>query len=131
MKTIWKDVPNYEGIYQVSNYGEVMRLRSYDSRGHLRNSRIIKQTKNTDGYMVVGLHKEGIETKYLVHRLVAQIFIPNPYNYTEVNHIDEIKTNNIISNLEWCSHKYNANYGTCQTRRLNSWRNAINKRKEK
>jgi hypothetical protein len=122
MKTIWKDVPDYEGLYQVSNYGEVMRLRSYDSRGHLRNSRIIRQTKDADGYMVVGLHKDGKEKKYLVHRLVALTFLNNPYNYTEVNHIDEIKTNNIVSNLEWCSHKYNVNYGTCQTRRVNSWR---------
>ena len=128
MMVIWKDIPNYEGIYQISNYGEVMRLRSFDSRGHLRCSRIKKQSQNNDGYMVIGLHKDGVETKYLVHRLVAQLFIPNPYDYKEVNHKDENKHNNAVSNLEWCTHIYNANYGTAQKRRMITLRE---KREEK
>lgn len=119
---IWKDIKGYEGIYQISNYGEVLRLKSFDSRGHLRNSKILKQFKTKDGYMQLGLHKNGIETKFLVHRLVAETFLDNPYNLSEVNHKDENKQNNCISNLEWCCHQYNTNYGTTQIRRLNSWR---------
>ena len=122
MKVVWIDIPNYEGIYQVNNYGEIMRLQSYDARGHLRNSKVIKQRTDKDGYKVVGLHKDGEEKKYLVHRLVAMVFIPNPYNYEEVNHKDENKHNNFVLNLEWCSHKYNVNYGNTQTKRVISWK---------
>lgn len=118
MEVVWKDVMGYEGIYQVSNYGEVLRLRSLDSRGHLRNSKILKQTKTKDGYMQLGLHKNGKEQKVLVHQLVAMVFLDNPNNYVEVNHKDENKQNNSVSNLEWCNHKYNANYGTSQARRI-------------
>lgn len=118
MEVVWKDVRGYEGIYQVSNYGEVLRLRSLDSRGHLRNSKILKQTKTKDGYMQLGLHKNGKEQKVLVHQLVAMVFLDNPNNYVEVNHKDENKQNNSVSNLEWCNHKYNANYGTSQARRI-------------
>lgn len=118
MEVVWKDVRGYEGIYQVSNYGEVLRLRSLDSRGHLRNSKILKQTKTKDGYMQLGLHKNGKEQKVLVHQLVAMAFLDNPNNYVEVNHKDENKQNNSVSNLEWCNHKYNANYGTSQARRI-------------
>ena len=128
MKVVWKDIKGYEGIYQISNFGEVIRLRSYDSRNHLRNSKILKQRTTSDGYLQLGLHKNGKETKYLVHRLVAEAFLPNPDNLTEVNHIDENKQNNCISNLEWCTHKYNTNYGTCQERRLTAWKQ---KREEK
>lgn len=115
---IWKDIGGYEGIYQISNFGEVMRLMSYDSRNHLRNSKILKQRKNKYGYMVVGLHKNGKENKYLVHRLVAQTFIPNSNNFPEINHIDENKQNNSIPNLEWCDRKYNVNYGNAQKKRV-------------
>ena len=115
---VWKDIKGYEGIYQISNYGEVIRLQSYDSRGHLRNKRTLKQRKNEDGYLQLGLHKNGKEKKFLVHRLVAETFTPNPYNYLEINHIDENKQNNSIFNLEWCDHKYNTNYGTSQARRI-------------
>lgn len=118
MEVVWKDVRGYEGIYQVSSCGEVLRLRSLDSRGHLRNSKILKQTKTKDGYMQLGLHKNGKEQKVLVHQLVAAAFLDNPNNYVEVNHKDENKQNNSVSNLEWCNHKYNANYGTSQARRI-------------
>lgn len=119
---IWKDIPEYEGLYQISNYGEVLRLQSYDSRGHLRNSKIRKPRITKDGYMQVGLHKNGKETKFLIHKLVALSFLPNPYNYEEINHKDENKSNNYVSNLEWCSHKYNVNYGSAQERRVKTRR---------
>lgn len=115
---LWKDIEGYEGIYQISNFGEVMRLMSYDSRHHLRNSKILKQRKNSEGYMIVGLHKNGKEKKFLVHRLVAQAFISNPKNYPEINHIDENKHNNFASNLEWCNREYNVNYGNAQKKRV-------------
>lgn len=117
---IWKDIRGYEGIYQISNYGEVMRLMSYDSRNHLRNSKILKQRKNSDGYKVVGLHKNGLEKKFLIHRLVAENFIENPNNLPEINHIDENKQNNSVFNLEWCDRKYNVNYGNAQKKRVSS-----------
>lgn len=116
MKVIWKDIKGYEGLYQISNFGEVIRLRSYDSRNHLRNFRIRKPRITKDGYLQIGLHKNGIETKFLIHRLVAETFIPNPNNFLEINHKDENKQNNCISNLEWCDHKYNMTYGTMQIR---------------
>lgn len=122
MEEIWWDIPDYKGIYQISNFGRIKRLESYDSRGFLRKERIRRQTANKDGYMVVGLYKQGKEKKFLVHQLVAQAFIPNPNNYAEINHKDENKKNNIFSNLEWCSRKYNVNYGLAQTKRLISWR---------
>lgn len=115
---IWRDIKGYEGIYQISNYGEVMRLMSYDSKGHLRNSRILKQQKNKYGYLQIGLHKNGKEKKYLIHRLVAETFIENPYNHPEVNHKDENKKNNSVSNLEWCNRIYNVNYGNAQFKRV-------------
>lgn len=127
----WKTIPNYDGIYQISNYGRVKRLKSYDSRGHLRNERIRKPRKTKDGYLQIGLHKEGIETKFLLHKLVAQSFIKNVKKYNEVNHKDEDKTNNCVDNLEWCCHKYNANYGTSQERRLKNFSEAIKKRGDK
>lgn len=128
MKVFWKDIPNYEGIYKINNFGEVLRLKCKDARGHLRNAIIKKQSTNSDGYMVVGLHKNGIETKFLVHRLVAQVFLDNPNNYLEINHKDENKHNNNVSNLEWCSRKYNVNYGTAIPRRVKTF---IKRRKEK
>lgn len=115
---IWKDIKGYEGIYQISNYGEVLRLSSYDSRNHLRNKRILKQRKNADGYMQVGLHKNGQEKKFLIHRLVAENFIDNPNEYLEINHKDENKQNNSVINLEWCNRKYNVNYGNAQKKRV-------------
>lgn len=115
---VWKDIKGYEGLYKISNYGEVLRLKSYDSRNHLRNARILKQRLNEDGYLQLGLHKDGKEKKFLVHRLVAETFLSNPNNYLEVNHIDENKQNNSISNLEWCSRKYNVNYGNAQKKRV-------------
>ena len=120
MNIIWKDVKGYEGIYQVSNYGDIMRLPSYDSRGHLRNAKILKQRTTRYGYKQLGLNKDGKETKYLVHRIVADAFLDNPNNFTDINHKDENKQNNFVSNLEWCNRKYNCRYGTAQERRIKS-----------
>lgn len=136
MKRIFKSIPNYENTYKISNYGEILRTKSYDSRNHLRKERLRKSRITSDGYCQIGLYSDGIETKYLIHKLVAEIFLdkkhfkympdenPNKIdlNSLEVNHKDEDKINNRVDNLEWCSHKYNTNYGTMQERRLKAWR---------
>lgn len=101
----WRDIKNYEG-YQVSNLGRVRSL-NYNHTGEIH---IIKPFKIE--YLGLNLWKNKKRKYYLVHRLVAEAFIPNPDNLPCVNHIDECKTNNRVENLEWCSYKYNSNYGT-------------------
>lgn len=106
---IWKNIDGYEGLYQISNLGRVKSLGNEKNR----KERILKLTKNKKtGYLQVGLHKEGKAKRINVHRLVASAFIENPNNLPFINHIDEDKTNNSVSNLEWCDAKYNNNYGT-------------------
>lgn len=104
-KEIWKDILGYEGLYQVSNFGRVKSLK-------FGKERILKLTKDKDGYLIVNLYKNNKSKTFKVHRLVAEAFIPNPDNLPQVNHKDEDKSNNIVSNLEWCDVKYNQNYGT-------------------
>ena len=111
MEEIWKDIKGYEGLYQVSNIG---RVRS------LKNDILKPFICKGDGHYYVGLYREGICKRYAVHRLVADTFIPNPNNLLCVNHIDEVKTNNIVSNLEWCTYRYNNRYGTKPARTSNS-----------
>ena len=98
----WKNIIGYEGLYEVSDKGNVRNVR--------RNT-LLKLSKNKYGYIQVYLYKNGIRTGLKVHRLVAQAFIPNPDNLPQVNHKDEDKTNNRVDNLEFCDHKYNVNYG--------------------
>lgn len=117
-RIVWKDISGYEGIYQISNTGEVKRISSYDSRGHLRKERILKKQISNKGYYQIGLHIDGQETKFLIHQLVGKAFLKNPNNYTEINHKDENPKNNLVSNLEWCSRKYNVNYGNAQLKRV-------------
>ena len=105
MEEIWKDKKDYEGHYQVSNCGRVKSIK-------FGKERILKPVPNSFGYLFVNLCKDGKVKAFTVHRLVAEAFIDNPNNYKEVNHKDENKTNNIVTNLEWCDRKYNCNYGT-------------------
>lgn len=103
MKEVWKDIEDYEGLYQVSNFGRVKRVET---------GRILKGCKNTDGYHRVILYKNSVSSTKTIHRLVAQAFIPNPENKSDVNHIDEDKANNNVNNLEWSTRKENINHGT-------------------
>lgn len=103
MKEVWKDIEGYEGLYQVSNLGRVHSLYK---------NLILKGSEDSWGYLQVKLYKNGIKSNKKMHRLVAQAFIPNPENKPEVNHIDEDKTNNKLSNLEWSTAKENSNHGT-------------------
>lgn len=107
MKEIWKDVPDYEGLYQVSNLGRIKSLYNYKRNG---TNILIPRIKR--GYYTIGLRKNGKRKWFLVHRLVAKAFIPNPNNLPQINHKDENKLNNNIKNLEWCSVSYNNTYGT-------------------
>ena len=112
---IWKPIKGYEGLYEVSNFGRIRSLDRWCShrRGkQLKKGKILKTRQTWDGYLIVNLYKAGRIKTVKVHRLVAEVFLPNPNNYKEVNHKDECKTNNIVSNLEWCDRKYNINYGT-------------------
>ena len=108
MSEIWKDIQGYEGLYQVSNLGRVKSL-NYNKTS---KSKILSPGKNKTRYLSVCLFKNKKGKVFYVHRLVAQAFIDNPNNYPEVNHKDENPSNNHVNNLEWCTHKYNSNYGT-------------------
>ena len=122
MDEVWKPVKGFEGYYEVSNLGRVKRLDRYDyGCGYARfyKGRILKNlTYKTTGYLHVQLCKSGTIVNKSVHRLVAETFIPNPYNLPQVNHKDEDKSNNVVDNLEWCSSLYNSRYGT-KNRRAN------------
>ena len=104
----WKDIEGYEGLYQVSNLGNVRALKFYHSRN---NVHLLKPTVNKYGYCVVSLHKDKKVKQYRVHRLVAIAFLPNPDNLPYVNHIDCDKTNNSLTNLEWCTQSENVKHG--------------------
>lgn len=107
----WKTIEDYED-YQVSNFGRVKSLERIDNLGRTVKERILKPFTNEDGYKQVKLFNGGKEKTFKVHRLVAMAFIANPNNLPQVNHKDEVKANNHVSNLEWCTAKYNNNYGT-------------------
>lgn len=99
---VWKDVAGYEGLYEVSNLGNVRR-----------NGKPLIPQKRRHGYLSVWLYDgNGGRTQASIHRLVASAFLENPFGYKEVNHLDEDKANNCASNLQWCSHRMNSNYGT-------------------
>lgn len=109
---IWKDIEGFEGLYQVSNMGRVRSLDRTDKNGQFRKGRVLADKHNNRGYHLVSLCRDG-DTKYrLIHRLVAIAFLDNPNNLPEVNHKDENKANNSVSNLEWCTRPYNMTYGT-------------------
>lgn len=111
IKEKWKYIPQYDGRYMISNLGRVMSLM--DSQEQLRKNPIILSPRTTNnGYLDVCLHKCGHKKYITIHRLVALAFVDNPHNYPQVNHKDEDKTNNVYTNLEWCTGKYNSNYGS-------------------
>ena len=117
----WKSIPGYEGLYEISSYGRVKSLEiSYVRKNGVMDHKpeiILKPKNNGKGYSVVCLYKNKKHKYCLIHRLVAQTFIPNPDNLPMINHKDEDKTNNSVDNLEWCTAKYNSNYKDVQKRR--------------
>ena len=128
---VWRSVMGYMDLYEVSNLG---RVRSLDRdcvqvfhNGRVQSRRIkgciLRFETNNTGYLAVQLLNSGKRKRFLVHRLVAEAFVPNPNNLPEVNHKDECKTNNCADNLEWCNGKYNSNFGT------GKWRMSYGRRK--
>ena len=107
MKEVFKDIPGYEGLYQVSNLGRVKSLNPY---GNKEKERILKPQKSKNGYLQLVLFKNKLKKMYYVHRLVATTFIENPENLPQVNHIDQNKLNNSVDNLEFCTCRYNKRY---------------------
>lgn len=103
MKEIWKDITYLGNEYRLSNQGKLLDKSS----GELK-----KDFDNGKGYRVFAIWKNNVQHNILVHRLVAEHFLSNPYNLPEVNHKDEDKTNNCADNLEWCTKEYNQKYGT-------------------
>lgn len=119
---VWKKIPSLNYIqYYVSNTGLIKNGKG----------RILKAYPNpVSGYLIIRLFaSKGISNAYYVHKLVAESFIPNPNNYSEVNHKNEIRTDNRVENLEWCTHKYNSNYGNHNSRVSESQRKSKKSRR--
>ena len=109
---IWKDVLDYEGLYKVSNRGNVYSVERTSSQGKKIGRLTLKPAPDKDGYLTVGLYKNGVVKRKKIHRLVSEAFLPNLNGFPQVNHIDEDKANNNVENLEWCTSRYNTNHGT-------------------
>lgn len=134
MDEIWKEIYyqdiftgeiiDYRGLYKVSNYG---RVKSLKGRKGEKRELILKNQQNQKGYQQIRLVKNGHGKTLKVHRLVGFMFIPNnDISKNQINHIDENKENNHVSNLEWITNKDNSNHGTCQKRREENHRKKCN-----
>lgn len=109
MIEIWQNIKGYEGKYQISNKGRIKSLIFSNRQAKFMREKILKPQFNSNYYQV-SLTKDGITKQFTIHRLMAQTFIPNPYNYPCVNHKDGNKKNNSIDNLEWCNFSYNTRH---------------------
>lgn len=107
----WKPIKKFNGLYLVSDTGLIFSCRKGE---------MLKLHISNTGYARVDISINGVLKHYSVHRLVAEAFIPNPDGLPVVNHKDENPLNNSVDNLEWCTYKYNSNYGTCIERRVNN-----------
>ena len=115
----WKTVKGFEGLYEISNLGNVRSL-NYHNWGIVKN---LTPVMDKDGYLRVCLSKNGKQYNGTVHRMVAQAFIENPNSFPQINHINEDKSDNRVENLEWCDCLYNNNHGTRNNRISKSKRN--------
>ena len=112
----WQDIAGYEGLYQVSDEGDIVSLAKEVKLGnkvlHKKQKPMRLGLRGRKGllYHVINLSKDGVSQRFAVHRLVAQAFLPNPDNLPEINHKDENPLNNRVENLEWCTRQYNIEY---------------------
>lgn len=109
----WKPVKGFDGYY-ISSFGRVWSDK--------QKARFMKPRSTGNGYLMVGLYIKNKQYPKLVHRLVAEAFIPNIHDFPQVNHKDEVKSNNRVDNLEWCTSKYNNNYGTVKEKKSMFWK---------
>lgn len=110
MNEIWKDIINFEGLYQISNLGNVKSLpKKVKKKYGFRNTKekLLKKVNHSAGYYIVGLKKNKRDYKFFIHRLLAIHYIDNPNNFLCINHIDGDKQNNNLNNLEWCTKQEN------------------------
>ena len=107
MNEIWKDIKGFEGLYQISSFGRVKSLIRETRNGHCKKDKIINGRHDKKGYIHYALRKNGKAYERKGHRLVAEAFILNINNKSQVNHIDGNKTNNNVYNLEWCTNSEN------------------------
>ena len=111
MIRIWKDIKGYENKYKISNYGEVISLprfkKNHSKLQEVPTKKISQYINKNNGYVYVYLCNNGKYKNVRLHKIVAENFIDNPNNYTQINHIDGNKTNNRVDNLEWCDCSYN------------------------
>lgn len=111
----WREVLGFDTLYEVSNEGRVRTRRSKE-KGYTAEYHIVEPLDNGNGYLRFNWKLKGNQRTIYLHKLVAEYFVNNPRHLCEVNHKDENKHNNCADNLEWCSHKYNCNYGTRNSR---------------
>lgn len=118
MNEIWKSIVGYEGLYEVSNLGNVKSLDKVDTLGRFRKGKIMSQSLHKDGYLQLSISKNGVSSKKLIHRLVAEAFLEKVNGKDKINHIDGNKLNNSVINLEWCTDKENSEH---------AWKHGLNK----
>lgn len=117
---LWKDIQNYEGLYQISTCGRVKSFRRC-TKYHCSDEYFLAPHTMKNGYMQVTLYSRNkAKRKFLIHRLVADAFLPNPNALPQINHKDENKQNNHVENLEWCTAEYNNAYGTAKLRSVDT-----------
>jgi len=135
MEEIWKDIENYEGLYQISNLGRVKSMSRYMNNSFggksLLKERFMKLNPNSDGYENVRIHKNCNGETFKIHKLVASHFIDNPLGRNEVNHKNGIKNDNRVSNLEWCTHSENIRHAYSKLNRNGSMKGIMGKHNKK